>query len=290
MSTFESEALETGMSAPRILIADDDPAIVTALSARCKRMGFEIDTAINGMQLLLKARRTAPDLMIVDVNMPKLDGLTASFHLLEPGGPPMDVIVVTGSSCEETVERCEAMGMFYARKGEEFWRDIVKALIEIFPHMAVAIATQGHISAAAPDPLPSRPRVLIVDDDEEIGVFLASRLKKLGIDTLYAPNVARALRLAIGHHPSVVVTDYRMPEGDADFLIARLRSLPATATLPVIVLSEWLIDPRTAKLLMREVMGHAGAIRIFRKSFDVSELFETIQEFCAAEPGVGAAL
>jgi hypothetical protein len=37
------------------------------------------------------------------------------------------------------------------------------------------------------------------------------------------------------------------------------------------------------------VMGHSGAVGIFRKSFDVSELFETIQDYCAAEPGIGAA-
>ncbi|WP_322513997.1 response regulator [Rhodopseudomonas palustris] len=272
------------MSAPRILIADDDPGVLAVLATRCRKMGFEVDTANNGMQMLLKARRTAPDLMIVDVNMPKLDGLTASCHLLEPGGPPMDVIVVTGISSEETVERCEALGMFYACKHTEFWRDISRALIEIFPHMAAAIATQAGPLAGAPDVVPSRPRVLIVDDDEEIGEFLASRLKKLGIEVLFAPNAGRALRLAIWNYPSLIVTDYHMPEGDAGLLISRLRSYPATATIPVVVLSGKVIDEPTAKLLRREVMGHAGAIKILKKSFDVSDLFETIQEYCSAEP------
>ncbi|ABD08659.1 response regulator receiver domain protein [Rhodopseudomonas palustris HaA2] len=272
------------MSAPRILIADDDPGVLAALSTRCKKMGFEVDTAHNGMQMLLKARRTAPDLMIVDVNMPKLDGLTASCHLLEPGGPPMDVIVVSGISSEETLERCEALGMFYACKQAEFWRDISKALTEIFPHMAATIAAQAGPMAGAPDVVPSRPRVLIVDDDEEIGIFLTSRLKKIGIEVLYASNAGRALRLAVWHYPSLIVTDFSMPDGDAGLLLSRLRSYPATAAIPVVVLSGKDIDEPTSKMLKREVMGHAGAIKIVKKSFDVSELFDTIQEYCSAEP------
>ncbi|MCG6204806.1 response regulator [Rhodopseudomonas sp. HC1] len=247
-------------------------------------MGFEVDTATNGLQMLLKARRTSPDLIIVDVNMPELDGLTASFHLLEPGGPPVDVIVVTGVSSAETLERCEAMGMFLACKRTDFWLDISRALIEIFPQMAEAIATETDALAAAAKEVPTQPRVLVVDDDEQVGQFLASRLKKLGIDVLFAPNAARALRLAAGHFPSVVVTDYHMPEGDADFLITRLRSYPATALIPVIVLSAKDLDLSTEKLLKRDVLGYPGAIGIFKKSFDVSGLFETIQHYCCAGP------
>jgi CheY-like chemotaxis protein len=281
---------ESRMDARRILIADDDPAILAALSARCRKMGFQVDTAANGLQMLLKARRTSPDLIIVDVNMPELDGLTASFHLLEPGGPPVDVIVVTGISNLETLERCEAMGMFYACKRTAFWHDIGRALIQIFPQMAEAIAAETGPQTKTSVEVPTRPRVLVVDDDEQIGEFLTSRLRKLGIEVLYAPNAARAVRLAAGQYPSVVVTDYHMPEGDAGFLITRLRSNPATAQTPVIVLSGRDIDEPTEKLLKRDVLGYPGAIGIFKKSFDVSGLFETIQHYCCPGPRMESAV
>ncbi|MFT4276515.1 MAG: response regulator [Rhodopseudomonas sp.] len=273
---------------PKILIADDDPAVVKALSYRCEKMGFAIDTANNGIQMLLKARRTAPDLMIVDVNMPKLDGLTASFHLLDQGGHSLDILVVTGSSDEMTIERCEAMGLFYARKGPEFWIDLKAALTEIFPQMSEAIAAQSDTLAGLPELVPNRPRVLIVDDDEQVGAFLASRLNKLGVEVLYAPSAAQALRLAAKRHPSVVVTDYHMPQGGAEFLITRLRASPETAAIPVLILSERDFDKVSAQALTREVMGHAGAVKIFKKSFDVSELFQTIQDFCAFDSSPAA--
>jgi PleD family two-component response regulator len=70
---------------PRILIADDDPSIVRLLADHCARMGFDVDTASNGIQALLKASRTEPDTLVIDVNMPEVDGLSVCARLLDPG-------------------------------------------------------------------------------------------------------------------------------------------------------------------------------------------------------------
>jgi CheY-like chemotaxis protein len=277
--------MSNALAKPKILIADDDPAVIKALSSRCEKMGFAIDTAANGVQMLLKVRRAMPALMIVDVNMPQLDGLTASSRLVEPGGPPIDIIVMTGSTSEETIERCDAMGMFYARKGPEFWEDIRFALTEIFPSMSEEIDGQSGAHAGVGNTVPNRPRVLIVDDEEKVGEFLTSRLNKLGIEALCATNADQAVRIAVRRQPSVIVADYEMPDGDANFLIIRLRSLPETAFVPVIVVSERDVDDRMAMSLKREVLGRSGASKVFRKSFDGSELFEALQEFCAFDPG-----
>ena len=154
---------DTAHKAPKMLIADDDAAIVQMLANRCLHMGFKVDTASNGMQLLIKARQWKPDVLIVDVNMPELDGLSVCAKLLEPLGISVDVVVVTGYTDSETIERCESFGAFYARKGPDFWIRIRAALEELFPHMAdkieeVAVqATNGRV--------PEHPRVLVVDDD-----------------------------------------------------------------------------------------------------------------------------
>ena len=115
---------------------------------------------------------------------------------------------------------------------------------------------------SAPDVVPLRPRVLVVDDDPAIGTFLASRLRKLGVDTLYAANAVQAYRIASRERPSVIISDYDMPDGDARYLLTKLRSSPATALIPVIVLSGCDIDEQTEQNLMREIMGHAGATQV----------------------------
>jgi len=58
----------------KILIVDDEPDIVTALGIRMKSAGFEVITAADGMEGLDAARKQNPDLILLDIMLPKLDG------------------------------------------------------------------------------------------------------------------------------------------------------------------------------------------------------------------------
>ena len=58
----------------KILIADDEIELVAALKIRLQARGFEVTTAIDGEDALNKARALLPDLMILDLMMPKRDG------------------------------------------------------------------------------------------------------------------------------------------------------------------------------------------------------------------------
>src|SRR3984957_14154346 len=101
---------------PRMLIADDDPSIVKLLADRCAHVGFDVDTATNGAQALIKANRSHPDIMVIDVNMPEADGLTVCARLLDPSRRALNVVVVTGSRETEEAERGGGFGAFLARK------------------------------------------------------------------------------------------------------------------------------------------------------------------------------
>jgi CheY-like chemotaxis protein len=267
--------------APKMLIADDDPSIVRLLADRCARMGFKVDTAANGIQALLKANRSKPDILIIDVNMPEVDGLSVCAHLLDPAKKPLDVIVVTGNRDPETLERCESFGAFYTRKGPDFWTNLVAALVEIFPGHEGRIRELG-TRPAVPE-VRKRSRVLVIDDDADVGTFLSSRLAKRGVDTLYASSATQGYRMACREEPSVIICDYFMPDGDAQYLLSRLRTTQATANTPVIVLSGRHFNESTQQSLMREVGGHPGAARVLRKSLDTRELFSALEHFCGFE-------
>jgi CheY-like chemotaxis protein len=276
-----TDEIEPSQKTPRMLIADDDPAIVRMIADRCTKMGFNVATAGNGMQLLLRARSFHPDIMIVDVNMPEMDGLSVCSQLLEPGSKPVDVVVVTGYSHRDTVERCESMGAFYARKGPEFWKGIESALERVFPKMKDKIE---EVDAEASDtPVHEHPRVLVIDDDPAIQMFLASRLSKYGIDTLYASDAVHGYQMARKTKPSVIIADNHMPNGDALYLLHRLRSTPATEQTPVIVISGQKLDEMTEQSLTREISGRPGAVRVLKKSFDTDELFGALKKYCAFE-------
>ncbi|MBC8096377.1 MAG: response regulator [Akkermansiaceae bacterium] len=60
----------------KILIVDDDPEMVELLRFNFKQAGYSIGTASNGAEALKKARSIAPDLIVLDLMMPELDGFS----------------------------------------------------------------------------------------------------------------------------------------------------------------------------------------------------------------------
>jgi len=58
----------------KILVVDDEPDVVSLLSLLLKAQGYEIITAIDGQVALEKARGEKPDLILLDIMLPKLDG------------------------------------------------------------------------------------------------------------------------------------------------------------------------------------------------------------------------
>ena len=58
----------------RLLLVDDEPDLVQMVSVRLKAAGYEIATAYDGQEALEKVRQAQPDLMILDLMLPKLDG------------------------------------------------------------------------------------------------------------------------------------------------------------------------------------------------------------------------
>ena len=275
-----SDPSEAANNAVKMIIADDDPAIVRFLADRCVKMGFDVETANNGIQLLMKARRNAPDILIVDVNMPGLNGLSVCKRLLNPSGKPFEVVVITGSADPETMERCESLGLFYARKGPRFIAEVEMALAEIYPAMSEQIERLSLQSDAEMHP---RSRILVVDDDPDMQTFFATRLRKYGVDTMYAPNAVQGYRMACKEEPSAIVSDYYMPNGDAFYLLWRLRTTAMTENIPVFVISGRQIDEVSSQNLRREICGRPGATNIFRKSFETEDLFRALQQHCGFE-------
>jgi len=100
-----------------VLITDDEAHIRKFLSLILKRMGQPVILeAANGQEAVEACRRSNPDLILLDVNMPVLDGLQALAQIRHDD-PDAVVVMLTSLANRQTVEECVRLGaVCYLRK------------------------------------------------------------------------------------------------------------------------------------------------------------------------------
>jgi len=97
--------------AKKILVCDDEPYILMALTDAVEMEGYECVTAINGKEALEKARETHPDLIMLDIMMPFMDGFEVCRELkADPATRDIPVIMLTAKSQQVDIQRGKDVG------------------------------------------------------------------------------------------------------------------------------------------------------------------------------------
>ncbi|SHG61174.1 response regulator transcription factor [Streptoalloteichus hindustanus] len=98
MATPEAE--RDGDRRTRLLVVDDEPTILELLAASLRFVGFEVRTAESGTEALAVAAQFQPDLLVLDVMLPDLDGFTVT-RRLRSGGTRVPVVFLTARDATE---------------------------------------------------------------------------------------------------------------------------------------------------------------------------------------------
>jgi len=113
-------------------------------------------------------------------------------------------------------------------------------------------------------------RILVADDDKDLVMALAIRLRAAGYDVISAHDGEEAFQLALENKPDLIILDVRMPAGGGFSSIDRLKHSLTTRNIPVIFLTAF--DDEK----MREEGRKLGAAGFFRKPFDDAEFMASI--------------
>jgi DNA-binding response OmpR family regulator len=96
----------------KILLVDDDTTLTSILSIGLRNKGHTVVVAHDGMEGLQKAEEVKPDLIILDVNMPKLSGFDVAMRLKETEGfKQVPIIMLTALSQDANIQRGYSFGI-----------------------------------------------------------------------------------------------------------------------------------------------------------------------------------
>ena len=107
--TLSTDAREGVQARPRLLVVEDDPNIVELLSASLRFAGFDVTAATNGADAVIAARDARPDLVVLDVMLPDLDGFEVIRRMRE-GGVRTPVVFLTARDATDDKIRGLTLG------------------------------------------------------------------------------------------------------------------------------------------------------------------------------------
>ena len=118
---------------PKIVIAEDDKLLSGSLVAGFTGEGFEVYPAYDGEEAIAKVKEVKPDVALLDIMMPKLDGIGVLWELkANPETSAMPAVVLTNMADMETISKImDAGGTDYLLKSDQSIDNIVHKVKEV---------------------------------------------------------------------------------------------------------------------------------------------------------------
>lgn len=246
------------MSAPRILVVDDSIVIRKALTKQLEAIGAQVTQAKDGVEGLETARGARFDLIISDVDMPRMIGLDMCERLKsDPATRNMPIIILSSRDSEDDIERGFKVGAdSYLSKsvGKDEFRERVQQFLRQVDFIRERL-------------------VLVADDSDYIREHLAQGLADVGFQVVQAKDGREALdALAEDRKPDLVVCDMNMPGVDGLAVLQAMQMNHELRHIPYVAMSSE--DSRAA---MRRLLQH-GAAAFMVKPFNVEQLVITAEK------------
>jgi CheY-like chemotaxis protein len=253
-----------------VVIADDDVIVLDYLELRCRHLGLRVETATDGLRAVLKVGKARPDLLILDLNLPDVEGFRVVERLADPKFDPVPVIVLTGRSDDPTKRRCKDLNVYYVHKSEDTWSDLEPLIFEFL------VKKPSNPKPEESEPAVT-PRILLVDDDPQRLRTLVQTLQKYQLHVFQASSGVQGFLVALKNQPDLIITNYDMEQGSGHYLLSRIKSTPSTQHIPVVVYAGKRLDAGHVYAIQRDLRGRGQAAAFIGKPIDPATLVAEVR-------------
>lgn len=232
----------------RILVVDDNLLNVKLLEARLAHEYYVVAIAMNGTEALEKARTEQPDLILLDIMMPDMDGFEVCRRLkADRETRHIPIIMVTAlSDVKDRVRGLEAGADDFLTKpiNELALMARARSLLRLKAIMdewrlrestTASIITDGLVDDT---PMLAAPRILVLDDDPVSRHAVLTLLQQAHLNATTAETGVAALQAAQRGLYDLIIVSLNLAQEDALALCARMRAHEITRTLPILLVAQ----------------------------------------------------
>jgi DNA-binding response OmpR family regulator len=227
------------MGKKRILVIDDEPDFVKLLQARLQIEGYDVLTAEDGIKGIQLARRDKPDLIILDIMMPGMDGHMVC-DMLKKSTITWSIPVIY-----LTARTGEADELLALEKGAKYYltKPYNPEMLQEMVRSAIMETEEAEKKGG---------RVLVIDSDLSFVSDLEAKLRQAGYEVAFSSTAEQGLRMAKEAPPDIILMDFSTSHADGHSgikAIGRELSLQDTSIFilaPQPVIGK--VDPRTSHL------------------------------------------
>ncbi len=223
----------------KVLVVEDHPINQQVVQSQLEQMGLTVSLAGNGAEGVEQARREQYDLVLMDIQMPVMDGYEAA-RTIRTFNTEVPIIALTAAALVEDREKALQAGMndhlgkpFSAQQLFDHLRPWLQTRqVSVEPSAAAAEAAEKPSTAQLPV---AQKRSLLIVDDMAANIRILANLLKDDYTIQVANRGQKALDIARGSHPpDLILLDIMMPEMDGYQVCRELKNNAITNHIPII--------------------------------------------------------
>jgi len=249
-----------------ILVVEDEPRNMKLIRDLLTFSGYIVIEASDGRQGIETAANEKPDLILMDIQMPVMDGLEATRILKsQESTKKIPVVALTAYAMREDKQRILATGCEgYISKPID-----TRSFLETIKLFLLSVEKPETQAVSGAD-RPHKWKILLVDDDPKSLKLYDAILPGDKFEIITARSGYEALEKTAGEHPDAILLDIIMPDIDGLEVTRRIKKDPKTKNIPVILVTS-LDDSET-----KEIGIESGAEEFLNKPVQAMELIARV--------------
>lgn len=251
------------METKDILIVEDDDVLREVLADKLTQEGYGARNAVDGVEALEQMRKQKPDLILLDILMPRKDGMEVLEEMQgDPELAPIPVIIISNSGQPVEIKRARELGARdFLIKAIFDPAEVLEKVRKVLQHDTLSDQSFGptgdgesdeavlelddmpvkkdatHTTVPAATDSKQIGAVLIVEDDEFLRGLFIRKLSSEGLTVNGAGDSTAAFSSIAETKPAIILLDLMLPGIDGYEILSQLKGADETKDIPVIVIS-----------------------------------------------------